>query len=102
MPGPLRRKAPSCAELLKVLADETRLEVLRLLARGPHCVFELNEELGIERSLLSHHLSVLRQHGFVEAERDGKAVRYSLAPQVLTLRRGTEKFDLGCCELVFP
>jgi len=102
MPGPLRRKTPSCSELLRVLADETRLGILRHLADGARCVFELQEELDVDRSLLSHHLRVLRQAGFVDAHREGKTVRYSVLPRVLVQRRGAERIDLGCCELVFP
>jgi len=91
----------SCAELLKVLADETRLAVLRQLLDGPRHVGEINEPLGLEQSLLSHHLRVLRDAGLVEAERDGKAVLYSLAPRFRARRRGAA-LDLGCCLLSFP
>ena len=90
----------SCAELLKVLADETRLAVMRQLLRGPKHVGELNEELHVEQSLLSHHLKVLRDAWFVVAERDGKAVLYQLAPRVAAIRRGNS-IHLGCCQLSF-
>ncbi len=91
----------SCAELLKVLADETRLAVLRQLMDGPRHVGEINEPLGLEQSLLSHHLRVLREAGLVVAERDGKAVLYSLAPRFRAPRR-RGALDLGCCLLSFP
>jgi len=90
----------SCSDLLKVLADETRLSVVRQLMAGPRCVSEINEELQVEPTLLSHHLRVLRDSGIVEAERDGKAMRYRLAPGVESQRRGTS-IDLGCCRIVF-
>jgi ArsR family transcriptional regulator len=90
----------SCASLLKVLADETRLAVLRqLLGRAMH-VGEINESLQLEQSLLSHHLKVLREAGLVSAERDGKAVLYSLSPE---FRAATKRntIDLGCCLISF-
>ncbi len=90
----------SCADLLKVLADETRLDVVRQLMLGPRHVGELNESLGLEQSLLSHHLRVLKESGIVEAQRDGKAVLYRLAPQVEARRKG-QVIDLGCCQLQF-
>ena len=91
---------PSCADLLKLLADETRLAVVRQLLDGPRHVGAINEALGLEQSLLSHHLKVLREAGLVESQRDGKAVLYSLAPQFRGSTRGTA-IDLGCCRLSF-
>lgn len=90
----------SCADLLKVLADETRLAVVRRLMEGAKHVGEINADLGVERTLLSHHLKVLREAGIVEAERDGKAVLYRLSPHIESRRRG-QALELGCCRLVF-
>jgi len=92
--------ADSCAAILRVLADPTRLGVVRLLLDHPQRVGELNKILGIDQSLLSHHLRVMRDAGLVLADRDGKAVRYRLAPQ-LAARRSGNGIDLGCCELTF-
>ncbi len=89
-----------CASLLKILADETRLSVVRQLMRGPMHVNELNDAIGADQSLLSHHLKVLREGGIVEAERDGKAVLYRLSPNVESRRKG-DVIDLGCCKLSF-
>lgn len=85
-----------CADKLKTLADSTRLAVLELLMSGPKHVGEMNAVLGLEQSLLSHHLKVLRDKGFVIARRDGKAVQYYLAPTVGNTGRA---IDLGCCLL---
>ena len=90
----------SCAEMLKVLADETRLEVVRQLMDGARHVNELNAHLHVDASLLSHHLKVLREGGIVTAERDGKAVLYSLAPAVQGRRSGNS-INLGCCVISF-
>jgi len=93
-------QADDCSTLLKLLADETRLNVVQQLMAGPKHVNELNENLGIEQSLLSHHLKVLRDGGIVEARRDGKAMLYRLAPKVESRRAG-QAIDLGCCRLSF-
>ncbi len=90
----------SCSGLLKLLADETRLKVVRLLLDGPRHVNALNEAIEIDQSLLSHHLKILREGGIVEAERDGKAVLYRLSPNVEARRSGSI-IDLGCCRLSF-
>jgi ArsR family transcriptional regulator len=89
-----------CVRKLRVLADPTRLAVLEILMERPKHVGELNAVLGVEQSLLSHHLKVLREEGFVEATRDGKAVLYSLAPAVQRAKAG-RAIDLGCCLLSF-
>ncbi len=100
-----RRETPdgaiSCAAMLKALADETRLAVVRQLLASPQHVGELQDELGIEQSLLSHHLKLLRDAGIVESERDGKSVLYRLTSSVELRRRG-DIIDLGCCQLSFP
>jgi len=90
-----------CSEKLRLLANPTRMEVVEtLLERGPLHVWEINERLDVEPTLLSHHLRLLREAGFVLAERDGKAVLYRLAPGVRAARgRGV---DLDCCVLSFP
>ncbi len=90
----------SCADLLKVLADETRLAVARELMRGERFAGDLCRSLEIEQSLLSHHLRILREAGIVESERHGKAVLYRLSPAVESKRRG-DALDLGCCRLTF-
>ena len=89
-----------CAERLKVLADQTRLAVVAQLMQGAKHVAEINAQLNVEQSLLSHHLKVLRQAGLVRAQRDGKAVLYSLAPE-LTRAGSGRAIDLGCCQLSF-
>lgn len=84
--------------MLKALADDIRLGVARQLLDGPRHVGELNASLGIEPSLLSHHLRVLRRAGIVDAKRDGKAVMYRLSTAMESRRRG-RVINFGCCRL---
>ncbi len=72
------------AEVLKTLANPRRLEILHRLAEGPCEVGRLAEELGASQPNISQHLSVLRTAGLVEAEREGREVRYRLTdPDVI-------------------
>ncbi len=89
-----------CAHQLKSLTDSTRLEVLELLWSGPKNVGEMNAVLGLEQSLLSHHLKVLRDKGFVRTTREGKTVLYQLEPAVKSAGGG-RAIELGCCRLSF-
>lgn len=67
------------AEILKTLANPRRLEIVHLLASGPHTVGRMVEELGIAQPNVSQHLALMRSAGVVEAERDGREIRYRLA-----------------------
>ncbi len=89
-----------CVGRLKVLAEPTRLQVMRLLLRGKLHAGEIQQRLGVEQTLLSHHLRVLREAGLVESRRDGKAVLYQVAAGVEVPKAG-EALDLGCCVLAF-
>ena len=96
------RNNKSCPEILKSLADETRLAIIRQLLDGPRSVQELNNLLGVEQTLFSHHLKILRQTGLVVSARSGKRVIYQLADGVRGLsNRQTPTLDLGCCKLEF-
>jgi len=89
-----------CANILKVLANETRLSVLKQLMDGPKNVSQIRDVLEIEKSLLSHHLKALRDLGIVETSRVGKTITYRLKPSFQANRRESG-LDLGCCKLVF-
>ena len=67
------------AEVLKTLASPRRLEILHALAHGPIEVGRLAQLIGASQPNVSQHLSVLRNAGLVEAEREGREVRYRLA-----------------------
>ena len=72
------------AEVLRTLASPRRLEILHALARGPIEVGRLAQVIGASQPNVSQHLAVLRTAGMVEAERDGREVRYRLAdPDVM-------------------
>ena len=70
-------KAPA---LLRLLGDETRLRLLRLLAREPLNVSELTAVLGVAQSGVSRHLALLRDAGLVAEQRAGVFAWYRLAP----------------------
>jgi DNA-binding transcriptional ArsR family regulator len=72
------------AEVLKTLASPRRLQILHRLFDGPCEVGRLAAELGLAQPNVSQHLAVLRGVGLVEAERDGREIRYQLTdPDVM-------------------
>ncbi len=74
---------------MKILASPRRLEILHLLAGGPMEVGRLAEEMGISQPNVSQHLAVMRTAGIVEAERDGREVRYQLTDPDVIIACGT-------------
>jgi ArsR family transcriptional regulator len=72
------------AEVLRTLASPRRLEILHALASGPIEVGRLAQQIGASQPNVSQHLAVLRTAGLVDAERDGREVRYRLTdPDVM-------------------
>jgi len=72
------------AEVLKTLANPRRLEILHALAHGPIEVGRLATHIGASQPNVSQHLAILRSAGVVDAERDGREVRYRLSdPDVM-------------------
>jgi DNA-binding transcriptional ArsR family regulator len=69
---------------MRTLASAPRLEILHRVAARPVEVRRLAEDLGLSQPNVSQHLAVLRAVGLVEADRDGREVRYRLAdPEVM-------------------
>ena len=67
------------SEVLKALADEVRLRLLRLLSRETLNVQELCQVLDSSQSRVSRHLGVLRRAGLVQDRREGNRIYYHRA-----------------------
>ena len=66
------------AEMFKVFADETRLQIICSLLNEELCVCDLCELLSLNQSTVSHQLQVLRSSKLVKYRKVGKEVYYSL------------------------
>ena len=69
----------TAAATLKVLGNETRLQIVLRLLRGELSVGDLERELGLRQPNLSQQLAELRDAGLVAGRRESKSVIYSLA-----------------------
>src|ERR1035437_4873387 len=63
-------------DVLRVLADPTRLRIFRLLRDGEACVCEIAAQLDLAENLVSHHLRALREVGVVHDRRDPSDARW--------------------------
>jgi len=62
----------------KAFCNETRAGIIEQLFGGERCVCEIVASLDASQPLISHHLAVLRQTGFVTQRSEGTRVYYSL------------------------
>jgi ubiquinone/menaquinone biosynthesis C-methylase UbiE len=70
----------STINLLRLLADPTRLRLLLLLEEAELTVAELQEILGMGQSRISTHLAQLKRAGIVADRRAGKHAYYGAKP----------------------
>src|SRR5689334_21928455 len=66
--------------LFRLLGDEARLRILRLLAAERLNVTELTGILGLAQSGVSRHLGMLKEAGLVAEQREGGFAYYRLTP----------------------
>lgn len=79
MPSKRRLKNTLRANILKALANLTRVCIIERLKEGPLSVNQLSEKIGESSSIISRHLSVLKNAGLIEDDKQGTTVVYSLA-----------------------
>ena len=66
----------------RALADETRREILTLLASGSKTSGQIAAQFDSSWPTVSRHLAVLRDAGLVTAERAGQEIHYELNTSV--------------------
>jgi ArsR family transcriptional regulator len=73
-------KVHQMSEVLKALADPTRLEMVTILkdATEPVCVCDFVATFGLSQPTVSHHMARLREAGLVESEKRGIWAFYRL------------------------
>ncbi len=66
--------------LLRVLADNTRQEIIMLLAHGEKelCANDIANNFTLTRPTVSHHLNLMKRLGVLNSRKDGKEIYYSL------------------------
>jgi DNA-binding transcriptional ArsR family regulator len=72
------------AQLFKALGHPVRLAMLEALRDESWCVCELADNLGINKSAASKHLSLLNKLGVIKMEKEGTRVNCSLQMRCVT------------------
>ncbi len=66
------------AEFLKAISDPARVKIIYALANGDLCVCELMDLVGMQQTVVSHHLKILKFARIISDKKSGKWVNYSL------------------------
>ncbi|MGQ9903864.1 MAG: ArsR/SmtB family transcription factor [Anaerolineae bacterium] len=77
-PRQAKHDAQAVLPFLKVMGEPNRLRIFSLLAQGESCVCDIENAVGLPQNLVSHHLGVLREAGFLRARRAGQWVYYAI------------------------
>lgn len=76
----MKNKHREMADIFKAFGDENRLMILEFLQHGEMCACDLQNNLKIGQSTLSHHMKLLCDAGVVSGRKEGKWVYYSIDP----------------------
>jgi len=77
----VKRASQQTTLAFKALSEPRRVEILRLLRRGPRAVGEIAAEVDVSQQATSQHLAVLGKAGLVEARREGTKHLYAIKPE---------------------
>src|SRR5260370_27544676 len=83
------RGAGRQAELMKALADPTRLTMVASLwkADAPICICDFTAGLGLAQPTISHHMAKLKEAGLVDSQKRGIWIYYRLRDKLPTETR---------------
>jgi ArsR family transcriptional regulator, arsenate/arsenite/antimonite-responsive transcriptional repressor len=70
-------------DVVRLLADPLRAQIVEILAAGPACTSHLVADTGAKQPNVSGHLKLLREAGVVVAEPRGRFTFYRLVPEAL-------------------
>jgi len=62
------------AEVLKAMAQPTRLKILELLRNGERCICEIVPAINGEQSNISRHISLMQKSHLITTRKDGVKV----------------------------
>lgn len=79
MASRMRERNELRVNILKALANVTRVCIIEKLKEGPLSVGELSAKIGESSSITSRHLGVLKKAGLIEDRKQWTTVVYSMA-----------------------
>ncbi|TGN09412.1 transcriptional regulator [Leptospira ilyithenensis] len=96
------------SKFLNSLSDSSRVTVLKkVILLGRADVSQIAEDLPLDKSVVSRHLTFLSEAGILNRTKIGKQVFYEPDPQNILKRfqaiiDGVQQVIANCCPIVFP
>ncbi len=85
------------ALFFKGMSDPTRLRILMAMINGEKTVKEISEETGISSSLVSCHLTKLKNSKLIKTKKEGIYLKCSIADEyVLKILKLTQEYLSDC------
>lgn len=75
----------SIEKISKALGDKHRLSILQHITKQGGCAqcAEIHEIIDLAQPSISHHVKILTEAGLIEAEKEGRHLKYTLNASVL-------------------
>jgi DNA-binding transcriptional ArsR family regulator len=74
------------ADIMKALAQPTRLKIIEFLRDGERCVCEIFPAIGEEQSNTSRHLNMMQAAGVLSRRKEGLKIFYAIKhPEILDI-----------------
>ena len=86
----------SAAEIMRALSHPLRMKIMGFIDKNKSVnVNKIYNTLGLEQSITSQHLRILRKVDLVKTKRDGKFIYYSLNyDKIRKVNKMMEKYDI--------
>lgn len=81
--------------VFKALADETRLRIIEMLAKGELCACDILEAFNITQPTLSYHMKILTECGLVRGVKDGSWMKYTIDIERLSMVKDLYEYVEG-------
>lgn len=78
-------------DILKALADDTRLRILSQILKSEMCVCEIEDSLELTQSNASRHLTVLKKAGILESYKNAQWTYYKISEEFI--KENKELYD---------
>jgi DNA-binding transcriptional ArsR family regulator len=98
--APMPKK--DCIDILKALADRSRMRIVKTLLADAHGVNDLAGRLKLSQYNVSKHLRILKQAGIVDVQPVGARREYFIVKAFRErLKKEGNVLDFGCCSFRF-
>jgi DNA-binding transcriptional ArsR family regulator len=93
-----RQTHKDASRLFQAIGEKSRLKIIKLCIDHECSVDELLDKTGLEKTLLSKHLKVLRDADILQSRRNGRQASYKVNRKIRSTK-ALHTINLHCCEI---